>query len=90
MDIVESDVFQRKNIISEDRPGKKVRKGSTLALKPRAEVQNKGISGPTKRTCILQQFLKNKEQNNIIVMNKKSCLSSVLIGSKEINCQQLP
>ena len=32
---------------------------STLALKPRAdtpEVQNRSISGPTKRTCVLQKF----------------------------------
>ena len=37
-------------------------KGSTLALKPgetSSEVQNRGISGLTKRTHVLQNFLKN-------------------------------
>ena len=37
--------------------------GSTLALKPRADVtvQNRGISGPTKRTRVLQIFFKIKD-----------------------------
>ena len=37
--------------------GEKACKGSTLALKPRVDVtkvQNKGISGPTQRTYVLQ------------------------------------
>ena len=32
--------------------------GSTVALKPRTEVQNRGIGGLTKRTDVLQQFFK--------------------------------
>ena len=39
---------------------------STLALKPREDVtravQNRGISGYTKKTCILQFFLKKKSR----------------------------
>ena len=40
-------------------------KKSTLALKPRAdapEVRNRGISGPTKRTRVLQKFKKKKKE----------------------------
>ena len=49
-------------VLSEDHTGEKARKGSILALKARADVtkvQNKGIGGPTKRTHVLQIFLKN-------------------------------
>ena len=41
---------------SEDHSSEKACKGSTLALKPRADVTrspNRGTSGPTKKTCVL-------------------------------------
>ena len=50
---------------SEDHTSEKARKGSTLALKPRADVTRspkQGISGPTKRTYVLKKFLKKKKK----------------------------
>ena len=40
------------------------------------EVQNKGISGPTKRTCVLQNL--NKKQKNITYENEKINHSGIL------------
>ena len=49
------------------------KKGSTLALKPRADqVQNRGISGPTKRTYVLKNFLKSKKTQVFSNRNKNS------------------
>ena len=47
---------------SEDHTSEKARKGSTLALKPRTDVQNRDTSGPTKRTYVLPKFKKKTHQ----------------------------
>ena len=58
---------------SENHTGEKVCKGSTWALKPRADVtrsQKQGISDPTKRTCVLQNLKKQKK------IRKCSCVTT--------------
>ena len=55
---------------SEDHTSEKACKGSTLVLKPRAmppEVQNRGISGPMKRTYVPQKKFK-KRDNSICIL----------------------
>ena len=56
---------------------------STLALKPRADVtkiQNRDISGPTKRTYVLQRFFKKKRLIQRIFLAEGSTLA-LKIGS---------
>ena len=56
----------RTNGESEDHTGKKAYMGSNLALIPRASVikspKNRSISGPTKRTFVLQMFFFNQKK----------------------------
>ena len=52
---------------------------STLALKPRGDItksQNRGMSGPTKRTYVLQNFQRKKNNDDFcigVVINTQNC-----------------
>ena len=71
-------------------------KGSTMALKPRTDIQNRGISGPTKRTNVLQKlFLKISVDLSILSsahldVGTPQILFDNYVGSKEFKSADAP